>query len=246
MIFSALLRGRVIVRVLGACAALLVAAVAFGVFEDHGQPSKHSRIAADPVALSSGTRQAVRAAQQQHKQLASPQAKRQRARSRTAFRALNSRQALRLGRATNHAVLLDRTARPLAGARRHGMVVARYASEYAAVLRPRAGTKAHQPGVMAISTLPLRSRDASGQLRLVNLVPERTSKAWVPDNARVKVSFGDRAGDGFRVSDRGISLVPLDVSDHAGQLSGDSVFFANTATDADHIEHVTPAGRSMR
>jgi YD repeat-containing protein len=59
----------------------------------------------------------------------------------------------------------------------------------------------------------------------------------------VKVSIGDRVGDGFRVSGRQIGIVPLDVATQTpGVVTGDAVLFANSDKDADHIVRVTPGG----
>jgi hypothetical protein len=57
----------------------------------------------------------------------------------------------------------------LAAARKHGMVVAHYVSDYAAVLRPKTGANRKNLGVMAMSTLPLRARDDAGHERAVSL-----------------------------------------------------------------------------
>lgn len=121
----------------------------------------------------------------------------------------------------------------------------RYPSAYAAVLRQSQSDRAaaeQQPGLMAMSTMPMRSRDDSGRLRLVNLEPERVGDAFLPDNARIKLSIGDRADAGVKILGRDISIVPLDVNAVPGVASGDAVMFSNSAEDSDHIVRVTPAG----
>jgi hypothetical protein len=148
-----------------------------------------------------------------------------------------------VGQAVNPAVLHDHAARPLATARKEGMRVARYVSDYAAVLRPRHATTQGRTGVMAMSTLPLRSRDSHGQLRSVDLSVVQSSGAFAPENSSVKVRIGARVGDGFLVSADQVGLVPLDVASQTpGTASGDAVFYANSETDADHIVQATPAG----
>ena len=232
---------RVALRLLCACLVLVLTGAGIAVFGGAGAGGGPAAKFVNRDAPEA--QRALRAGKAQRDRLRSPQAERQRRGSRTAFRDMDARAALRLGRRTQRAVLVDRAPRPLAAARRHGMAVARYASDYAAVLRPREAADKDEPSVMAMSTLALRSRDDDGQKRLVDLSLRDQGNSWESENPRVKVSIGERVGDGMLISDREIRLVPLDVADQTpGTVSGDAVFFANSATDADHIMRVTPAG----
>lgn len=224
-------------------AAALTVLIVTGIFERDGGSSTGTAAASLVDASRPEARRALQQAKQQRERLTSPQAKGDRRRSGIRYRKLGAGRALRVGRQMHRAVLRDRTPRPLAAARKRGMVVARYPSAYAAVLRPRKGAGDEKLGVMAMSTLPMRSQDSTGQTRLVDLSLRRRSDGFVPDNARTKLWIGDRVSDGFRVSDSEIGVVPLDVAEQtAGTRSGDAVFFANSGKDADHIVRVTPAG----
>lgn len=204
-------------------------------------PGVESRSAAPvPDASSGAAQQALADRRAWRERRASGEERERRRLSRSAHRRLGRQEALALGRSAHPRVLRDRAPRALAFAQGR-YELERFEGDYAAVLRPADG--AAGPAVMASSLLPLRARDERNETRVVDLSLEARGEGWASDNPRVGISFGRRASDGLTVDRDGVGLAPVGLAaDPEGELSGDAVFYANTAADTDHVLRPTPGG----
>jgi len=92
------------------------------------------------------------------------------------------------------------------------------------------------------STLPLRAKNAAGDLAPVDLSFADRGSFFSPGNPLTALRVGKRLGDGISLGDVGVRVLPVGAGDVRGSLVSGTPFWANVATDTDMLVKPLPAG----
>ena len=228
-------------RFAAACCALALASVS-GVA--HGQSASTPAASLHPggaaPASTAQLEQARREAEDRLFWLGGPQARQERAASRTSFRG-------RLGVARARAIAVSRFGamvtgrlwtqpRLAANERKIGMRGDRV------MVVSRDG----EPGGLVDSTVPLVATAEDGTSRPTDVSLVADEDGFRARNPVVRSLIGKRLEDGVALPDDGVALLPeMSGAEAVGSVSEDRVFYANAATDTDVIVGATPTGAAI-
>ncbi|HEX8052884.1 MAG TPA: hypothetical protein VF517_07820 [Thermoleophilaceae bacterium] len=212
-----------------------------------GGPSKRARPKAPNVGAAKDTRAAARAADRRDarraarraKQLRTPAARRARMRSRSAYGDLHGAATIRLARRNFAEVVARPVWKGLESG--NGQRVRRYLNDFTAELE--GGSDPGRPAI-ASSTVPLRTRNASGQAVPVNLTLEPSDDGYAPQAPIVSTRIARRAPGGVSLGSEPIGVRPAGAADVEGSVVSDRVLYPDSAVDTDFI--VEPADRGAQ
>ena len=92
------------------------------------------------------------------------------------------------------------------------------------------------------SMQPLRGADATGRKVPVDLLPTRQGSRWRPAAPAVPLTIADDVADGVTLDDLGLTITPVLASSTSPELSGETLFWGNAATDTDWLATPIRAG----
>ncbi|HEX8121007.1 MAG TPA: RHS repeat-associated core domain-containing protein [Solirubrobacteraceae bacterium] len=226
--------GRSLVFALILCAAAIVLPAAGLAGPQPKDDRAPDRLAPADRALTeavAGDRQRIA---ERRRELESPQAQERRRQTRKAFAALGADAAAEAAR-RHHASAVSERAWPEVHLDQ-GERVAGLDDEH--TLRV---SREHGPDTIVVTASSIAA--AGDPQRLASLRLERRGDAFVPEAARVPLRIGGTVDEGVELLQAGLRLVPVTGAAAAlGEKAGESVFYANTQTDADTIVRPLPSG----
>ncbi len=168
---------------------------------------------------------------------ASPEAREQRRRSRTAYAGLGKTEALDLARGVFRRFVehpLWRPPVPAADER-----VDRYLDDHKLLL----AVEGQERKRLLVSALPLRVRGAGGEKRSVSIEFEDRGAFVAPKNALTDIRLHKRLGDGAELPSSGVAVRPAGTAgDARADATGGRLFWDNIETDTDFLVGLLPDG----
>ncbi|MDQ3729430.1 MAG: hypothetical protein M3355_07545, partial [Actinomycetota bacterium] len=189
--------------------------------------------------IAAQAREAERREAEHKRALASPEARANRRRSRTAYKQFTSGQARELARDELSPYLNRTDAEPekLVGSGR----LLGFTDDFTMRVDPGAGRRAQ----LVVSTVPLRARSDDGVKRSVDLGLQEGESGFAPANPLVDAYLPKRLKDGIRLSQQGVTVVPeqLEGSDaHATKIHDQGLFYSEVELDTDLVVTTVNAG----
>ena len=177
---------------------------------------------------------------EQAKQLAAPDAKREREASREAYAGIGPEEATRLLNAQfseQLAALNGEPARFLSDA-----TLTRSLGERGAEVVNPEGEKQ-----LLEASIPIRAKNNKGELRKVDLSLKRVKDGYEPDNPLVDLSIGESASEGVAVGDRGlaISQVGAEEAGSSRRFGDKNIFFSEVREGSDTDQLVSPTATGV-
>jgi RHS repeat-associated protein len=99
---------------------------------------------------------------------------------------------------------------------------------------------------LVVSNVPMRTKDATGELRRVDLALDRKGENYALDNALVPIELPGRLADGIEFPDDGLILdVEASKSEALVERVGDTLVYPNSASDTDAVLKPVPMGLKL-